>query len=58
MNRTPFLFNDDVVMMMEVLDDFDVDTLLSYVSLMTSEKAAVMKRIYDKRMKEAEMITQ
>ena len=54
----PKMSYDDVVMMMEVLDDFDVDTLLSYVSLMTSEKAAVMKRIYDKRMKEAEMITQ
>ena len=43
---------------MEILDDYDTDTLLSYVSLMTSEKAVVMKRIFDKRMQEAEMITQ
>ena len=44
--------------MMDILDDYDVETLLSYVSLMTSEKASVMKRVYDKRMKEAEMISQ
>ena len=54
----PKMSYDDVVMMMEILDDYDTDTLLSYVSLMTSEKAVVMKRIFDKRMQEAEMITQ
>jgi len=54
----PKMSFDEVTMMMEVLDDYDAETLLSYVSLMTSEKAAVMKRIYDKRMQEAEMITQ
>ena len=48
----------EVSMMMEILDDYDCDTLLSYVSLMTSEKASVMKRIFDKRVKEAEIITQ
>jgi len=31
---------EDIKIMMEVLDDFDKDTLLSYVSLMTSEKAS------------------
>jgi len=54
----PKMSYEDVSMMMEILDDFDADTLLSYVSLMTSEKASVMKRVYDKRMKEAEIITQ
>ena len=54
----PKMSYDEVVMMMDILDDYDVDTLLSYVSLMTSEKATVMKRILDKRMQEAEMITQ
>jgi hypothetical protein len=52
----PEMSYDEVNIMMEVLDDFDKDTLLSYVSLMTSEKASVMKRIYEKRMKEAEII--
>ena len=46
----PKMTYEDVSMMMEVLDDFDTDTLLSYVSVMTSEKASVMKRVYDKRM--------
>ena len=54
----PKMSYDEVTMMMEILDDIDCDTLLSYVSLMTSEKASVMKLIYDKRMQEAEMITQ
>ena len=54
----PKMSYDEVTMMMEILDDYDTDTLLSYVSIMTSEKASVMKRIYDKRMQEAEMITQ
>ena len=54
----PKMSFDEVTMMMEILDDYDTETLLSYVSMMTSEKASVMKRIYDKRMQEAEMISQ
>ena len=54
----PEMDYEQVTMMMEILDDYDKDTLLSYVSLMTSEKASVMKRVYEKRMKEAEMIRQ
>jgi hypothetical protein len=54
----PNMSYDDVVMMMEILDDYDTDTLLSYVSIMNTEKAAVMKRVFDKRMQESEMITQ
>ena len=54
----PKMSHEEITMMMEILDDYDTDTLLSYVSLMTSEKASVMKRIFDKRMREAEMITQ
>ena len=52
----PKMSYDEVSMMMEVLDDFDCDTLLSYVSIMTSEKASVMKRIYEKRMEEGMII--
>ena len=54
----PKMSFDDVKYMMEILDDYDVETLISYVSMMTSEKANVMKRIYDKRMQESEMISQ
>jgi hypothetical protein len=54
----PKMSYEDVAMMMDILDDYDAETLLSYVSLMTSEKASVMKRVYDKRMQEAEMISQ
>jgi len=54
----PKMSYDDVKYMMEILDSNDVDTLLSYVSMMTSEKAEVAKHIFDKRMKEAEMISQ
>ena len=54
----PKMSYEEIVMMMDILDDYDTDTLLSYVSMMTSEKAEVMRRIFDKRMKEAEMISQ
>ena len=54
----PKMNYDDVAIMMDVIDQNDTDTLLSYVSIMTSEKARAMKLIYDKRMKESEMITQ
>ena len=54
----PKMSYDEVTMMMEILDDYDTETLLSYVSMMTSEKASVMKRIYDKRIQESEMISQ
>ena len=54
----PKMSYDDVKYMMEILDSNDVDTLLSYVSMMTSEKAEVAKHIFDKRMKEAEIISQ
>ena len=53
----PKMSYDDVAIMMDIIDQNDTDTLLSYVSIMTSEKARAMKLIYDKRMKEAEMIS-
>ena len=54
----PKMSYEEVAMMIDIMDQFDTDNLLSYVSIMTSEKARAMKLIYDKRMKEAEMITQ
>ena len=52
----PEMDYEQVSMMMEILDDYDKDTLLGYVSLMISEKATIMKKVYEKRAKEAEMI--
>jgi len=54
----PKMSFDDVKYMMEILDSNDIDTLLSYVSIMTSEKALVAKHILDKRTKEAGMVIQ
>ena len=54
----PKMSFEDITIMMEILDANDIDTLLSYVSIMTSEKAEVAKHIFDKRMKEAEIISQ
>ena len=54
----PKMSYEQIAMMMDIMDQFDTDTLLSYVSIMTSEKARAMKLIYDKRMKESEMIIQ
>ena len=54
----PKMSYEDIAMMMDVIDQNDTDTLLSYVSIMTSEKARAMKLIYDKRIREAEMISQ
>ena len=54
----PKMSFDDVKYMMEILDTNDVDTLLSYVSIMTSEKALVAKHILDKRTAEAGMVIQ
>lgn len=54
----PKMSYEQIEMMMEILESYDIDTLLSYVSIMTSEKAMVAKHIFDKRMKEAEIISQ
>jgi len=54
----PKMSYEEVSIMMEILDANDIDTLLGYVSIMTSEKAMVAKHIFDKKMKEAEMISQ
>jgi hypothetical protein len=54
----PKMSFDDVKYMMEILDSNDIDTLLSYVSIMTSKKALVAKHILDKRTKEAGMVIQ
>jgi|TARA_R100000995_G_C3482764_1_gene125075 hypothetical protein len=48
----PVMSYEEVNMMMEIIDQVDSTTLMSYVSLMTSEKANVMKHLYAKQQEE------
>ena len=43
---------EDTQVLVDALDDFDRDTLMSYVNMLTTEKAEVAKKIYDERMRE------
>ena len=49
MIEEPDLTYDEVQQLMNVIDDFDKKTLMGYVNAMSSEKAAVMQRIYEER---------
>ena len=51
----PKMSFDEITMMMEIIDQIDSNTLLSYVSLMTSEKANVMKHLYLKEQESVQM---
>ena len=46
----PQMDYDDVAVMMDALDEFDKETLMGYISALTSEKAEVMRAVYDKRL--------
>ena len=48
----PVMSYEEVNMMMEIIDQVDSSTLMSYVSIMTSEKATVMKHLYNKQQEE------
>ncbi len=52
MSEEPKLTYDEVMVMMEVLDDFDRNTLVALVNGMTSQKASAMKAIYQERSNE------
>ena len=41
-----------VQMLVDAVDDFDRDTLMSYVNMMTAQKAETAKKIFDERSKE------
>ena len=46
------------MMVMEVLDDYDRNTLLAAINAMTSQKASAMKALHDSRTKELNEIKQ
>ena len=52
MIEEPEMDYDDVVVMMDALDEFDRETLMAYINMLTSEKAEVMRSIHDKRLQE------
>ena len=56
MIEEPDLTYDDVIQLMDVLDDFDRKTLMSYVNAMSAEKASVMQKVYNERTDELNRI--
>ena len=56
MIEEPNLDYDGAATLLDTVDDFDKDTLLSYVNMLTTEKANVAKKIYDERMQELDNI--
>lgn len=52
MIEKPSVTYEDTQVLLDALDDFDRDTLMSYVNMLTTEKAEVAKKIYDERMQE------
>jgi hypothetical protein len=52
MIEEPKMNYDDVRLLVDALDDYDKDTLISYVNSLTSEKASVAQRINQERIEE------
>jgi len=52
MIEKPELTYEDTKRLLDSVNDFDRDTLISYVNMLTTEKANVAKKVYDVRMKE------
>jgi uncharacterized protein YacL (UPF0231 family) len=52
MIEEPQMNFEDVRLLIDALDDYDRETLLSYVNSLTSEKAIVAHRINEERMEE------
>ena len=52
MNEKPKLRYDDVQLLIDALDDYDRETLLSYVNTLTSEKATIAQKINQERLDE------
>ena len=48
----PEMDYDDVVVMMDALDEFDRETLLAYINMLTTEKALAARAVHDKRLQE------
>lgn len=58
MSCEPKLTYEETMMVMEVLDDYDRNTLLAAINAMTSQKASAMKALHDSRTKELNEIKQ
>jgi hypothetical protein len=56
MIEEPQMTYTDVSAMMDILDDYDRNTLTAYVNLLTSQKAESAKRILDERNQELDQI--
>jgi len=52
MIEEPNMSYEDVRVLVDSVDDYDRETLLSYVNSLTSEKAIVAHRINEERMEE------
>ena len=52
----PQLTYEDTKRLLDSVNSHDKDTLLSYVNMLTTEKASVAKKIYDERMQELNKI--
>ena len=52
MIEKPKLKYDDVKLLIDALDDYDRETLLSYVNTLTSEKATIAQKINQERLDE------
>ena len=52
MVEEPDMDYEDVSIMMDALDDFDRETLVSYINVLTTEKADVMRTVQEKRLQE------
>jgi len=52
MVEEPDMDYDDVSVMLDALDEFDRETLISYINVLTTEKAEVMRTVHDKRLQE------
>ena len=52
MVEEPDMDYEDVSIMMDALDEFDRETLVSYINVLTTEKADVMRTVQEKRLQE------
>jgi hypothetical protein len=52
MIEEPKMNYEDVRLLVDALDDYDRDTLISYVNSLTSEKASIAQKINQERLEE------
>jgi len=52
MIEEPKMNYEDVTLLVDALDDYDRETLISYVNTLTSEKASIAQKINQERLEE------